>query len=52
MRRRALALLDGGMSDAAVCAQLEISHGRLLRWDDAAAYDAYIDELTEVGGRR
>lgn len=52
VRRRALALLDRGLSDAAVCAQLGISHGRLLRWDDAAAYDAHVDELAEVGGRR
>ena len=34
LRRAALQLLDDGLTDAQVCAQLGISRSRLLRWDD------------------
>jgi Homeodomain-like domain len=34
LRRAALRLLDDGLTDIQVCAQLGISRSRLLRWDD------------------
>jgi len=49
VRVRALRLLDDGLTDAQVCAQLGISRGRLLRWDDDLARDAHLDELAGVG---
>ena len=49
-RRMALRLLDEGFTDAEVCARVGISRGRLLRWDDALAGDAHVDQLATVGG--
>jgi len=49
VRVRALRLLDDGLTDAQVCAQLGISRGRLLRWDDDLARDAHLDEPAGVG---
>ncbi|MHA6631850.1 helix-turn-helix domain-containing protein [Pseudonocardia sichuanensis] len=52
VRARALRLLDDGLTDAQVCAQLGISRGRLLRWDDDLAHDVGLDLLADAGGAR
>ena len=52
LRRRALELLDAGRSDTQVCAQLGISQGRLLRWDDDLAHDMHVEQLAAAGGAR
>lgn len=52
VRARALRLLDEGLTDAQVCAQLGVSPGRLLRWDDDLAHAAGRDLLADAGGAR
>lgn len=52
VRARALRLLDDGLTDAQVCAQLGISRGRLLRWDDDLTHDMHVEQFAAAGGAR
>jgi transposase-like protein len=45
-KRRALGLLAGGMTAAAVAREVDLSHKTILRWRDAAA-DAITDDPAE-----